>query len=45
VNTTKINLENGLLEISMEPREELKPIRKSIFGDLQIEDKSSDKDK
>jgi len=44
VNTTKINLENGLLKISMEPREELKPIRKSIFGDLQIENNSSDKD-
>ena len=42
VNTTKINLENGLLEISMEPREELKPIRRSLFGDLQIEDHSSE---
>ena len=38
VNTTKIKLEDGLLEISMEPREELKPIRKSLFGELQIED-------
>ena len=36
VNTTKIKLEDGLLEISMEPREELKPIRKSLFGELQI---------
>ena len=42
VNTTKINLEDGLLEISMEPREELKPIRRSLFGELQIEDKSSE---
>lgn len=41
VNTTKIDLENGLLEISMEPREELKPIKKSLFGELQIEDNSS----
>ena len=40
VNTTKIKLEDGLLEISMEPREELKPIRKSLFGELQIEDSS-----
>ncbi|MBR6610671.1 MAG: Hsp20 family protein [Campylobacter sp.] len=42
VNTTNIKLEDGLLEISMEPREELKPIRKSLFGDLLIEDKSSE---
>lgn len=30
VNTTKISLENGLLSIEMQPREELKPIKASF---------------
>jgi hypothetical protein len=35
-------LENGLLSIEMQPREELKPVKKSnIFGKLKIEDNSS----
>lgn len=38
VNTTKIDLANGLLSISMEPRAELKPVKKSLFGELKIEE-------
>lgn len=30
VNTTKISLENGLLSIEMQPREELKPVKASF---------------
>ena len=43
VNTTNIELENGLLNITMQPRAELKPIKKSLFGKLKlkIEDNSS----
>lgn len=42
VNTIDVSLENGLLNITMQPREELKPVKKdSIFGKLKIEDNSS----
>ena len=41
VNTTKISLENGLLSIEMQPRAEMRPIKKSIFGQLKLEDNSS----
>ena len=41
VNTTKISLENGLLSIAMQPRAEMRPIKKSIFGQLKLEDNSS----
>ena len=40
VNTTKISLENGLLSIEMQPRAEMRPIKKSIFGQLKLEDNS-----
>lgn len=36
VNTTEISLNNGLLSIAMQPRAELKPIKKSLFGQLKI---------
>lgn len=41
VNTTKISLENGLLSIEIQPRAEMRPIKKSIFGQLKLEDNSS----
>lgn len=41
VNTTKISLENGLLSIEMQPRAEMRPIKKSIFGQLKLENNSS----
>ena len=41
VNTTKISLNNGLLSIDMQPREELKPVKMNLFGKLKIEDNSS----
>ena len=41
VNTTKISLENGLLSIEMQPRAEMRPVKKSIFGQLKLEDNSS----
>lgn len=34
VNTTEVKLENGLLEIKMQPRDELRPVHKSLFGKL-----------
>lgn len=44
VNTTSVSLECGLLSISMEPRKELKPIKKSLFGQLKIESKNEEKE-
>lgn len=41
VNTTKISLNNGLLSIDMQPRDELKPVKMNLFGKLKIEDNSS----
>ena len=41
VNTTKISLENGLPSIEMQPRAEMRPVKKSIFGQLKLEDNSS----
>lgn len=34
VNSTNVKLENGLLEITMQPREELKPVKRNLFGKL-----------
>lgn len=40
VNTTDISLKNGLLSITMQPREELKPVKKSLFGKLKVEEET-----
>lgn len=38
VNSTDISLENGLLSIVIQPREELKPVKKNLYGKLKIEE-------
>lgn len=44
ISTAECTLENGLLTISIQPREEIKPVKKQLGGSLILEEKKESSD-